>query len=365
MERVDVAIVGGGMAGLAAAWRLALSGVDVVLFDRAEIGNRGGSSHGATRIFRFAYDDPVYVRLAQTALPLWRELESSSGRQLLSITGGLDVGDPAYLDACEAALRSCGARAERLRPEALRDRFPWIQAGHEEAVFSPDTGVVGADRALHAFADTARASGARIFEGTVCETVVPSGDSVEVRTRAGVWRARSCVIAAGGWAAGLLERTGVEMPVRVTREQVFYFRAPPDAVPFIHRREIVRYGVPGMWRAAGFKVAEHGTGATTSADARTFEIDEVGAARVREYVREVLPGFDPEPLTAETCLYTMTPDEGFVLDARGPIVIASACSGHGFKFAPAVGDIVARIATDSPPLSPLEPFMLDRFGRAR
>jgi sarcosine oxidase len=95
MDRVDVAVVGAGIVGLSAAWRLAEAGQDVVVLERFDLGHNRGSSHGATRIFRFAYDDPVYVRLAQEALPLWRELESTAGRSLLHITGGIDVGDPA------------------------------------------------------------------------------------------------------------------------------------------------------------------------------------------------------------------------------------------------------------------------------
>src|SRR5438045_3164566 len=113
MEEIDVAIVGAGIVGLSAAWRLALAGRTVAVFERFPLGHDRGSSHGATRIFRFAYDDPIYVRLAQRALPLWRELEDHAGERLLEITGGFDVGDGEYLHGCETALRSCGARAER------------------------------------------------------------------------------------------------------------------------------------------------------------------------------------------------------------------------------------------------------------
>src|SRR5262252_7990821 len=120
MENVDVAVIGAGLVGLSAAWRLALAGRRVTVFERFPLGHDRGSSHGPTRIFRFAYDDPEYVRLAQRALPLWRELEDATGERLLEITGGFDVGDPTYLDGCEAALRLSGARAERLSAEDRR-----------------------------------------------------------------------------------------------------------------------------------------------------------------------------------------------------------------------------------------------------
>src|SRR5688572_1678469 len=116
MESVEVAIVGGGVAGLAAAWRLAAAGTEVTLLERFGLGHDRGSSHGATRIFRFRYDDPLYVGMAQAALPLWRELEAETGRQLLNVTGGFDVGDPAYLDRCFASLSACGAAVDRLDP---------------------------------------------------------------------------------------------------------------------------------------------------------------------------------------------------------------------------------------------------------
>ena len=341
MEQVDVAIIGAGLVGLSAAWRLALAGRSVSVFERFPLGHDRGSSHGATRIFRFAYDDPVYVRLAQRALPLWRELEDTAGEKLLSITGGFDVGDAAYLDGCEAALRSCGARAERLNPGDIRERFPWFEGGGEHAIFSPDTGVLSADAALRALATAARSAGARIADATPVEGLEVTGDGVRFLAGGDEFAAKRCVVAVGAWVAGLLSPLGVDIPVDVTREQVLYFRAASPIVPFIHRGEIDRYGVPMFGTAAGVKIAEHMTGVETSADDRTFERDEAGAARVSGYVLATLPSLDPDPVAFETCLYTTTPDEGFVIDVEGPLVMASACSGHGFKFGPATGEIVA------------------------
>lgn len=361
MNPVDVAIVGGGVAGLAAAWRLASEGRDVALFERFALGHDRGSSHGATRIFRFAYSDPVYVRLAQAALPLWRELEVVSGREILRITGGVDAGDPSYLDACTSALESCGARVERLVPPARRERFPWLEAGDDPAIFSPDTGVLAAAHALETLATAARQAGASIRDQTACESIEPHGDGVSIRSSAGDLKAGRCIVAAGAWARSLLEPLGIDLPVRVTREQVFYFRGSDDILPFIHRGSLDRYGVPAFAGAPGVKIAEHATGERTSADGRSFEMDPEGAARIAAYVAEALPGFDPEPVAFETCLYTTTVDEGFVIDAAGPIVIASACSGHGFKFGPVVGAMASALATGKePPVSPT-PFELARL----
>ncbi len=341
MDQVDVAVVGAGLVGLSAAWRLALSGRSVAVFERYSLGHDRGSSHGPTRIFRYAYDDPVYVRLAQRALPLWRELEEVSGEQLLSITGGFDIGDPTYLDACEAALRSCGARVEVLTAAERRARFPWFEGGDEPALFSPDTGVLAADAALRALAAAARGAGARVIDATPVERLEIIRDGVRLTAGGDEISATQCVVAAGAWVAELLRPLGMDIPVRVTREQVFYFRAASPIVPFIHRDTIARYGVPMFGAAPGVKIAEHMTGGSTSADARSFEPHDAGAERIRDYVRSRLPSLDPDPISFETCLYTTTPDEGFIVDVAGPLVVASACSGHGFKFGPATGELVA------------------------
>jgi sarcosine oxidase len=365
MEDVEIAIIGGGAVGLAAAWRLAAAGREVLLIERFDLGHDRGSSHGPTRIFRFAYDMPDYVRMAQAALPLWRELEQSSGKELLRITGGLDVGNDTYLKALETALTKCGAAAERLDAGARKKRFGWLEAGDEPAVYSPDTGVLAAARALEAMASAARAGGAEIRERAPVEQIDVQDDAVTLDIageKGEEIRARRCIVAAGAWARPLLAQLSIPLPVTVTREQVFYFHAPDDVVPFIYRGDIDRYGVPAFAGAPGVKVAEHGTGERTSADGRSDDMDPEGEARVAEFVERVLPGFDSEPVAFETCLYTTTPDEDFVLDTRGPIVIASACSGHGFKFAPIVGEILACMTIERRPPIPLDRFRLSRFA---
>jgi sarcosine oxidase len=360
MESVEVCVVGGGVTGLAAAWRLGLAGREVVVLEQFALDHGRGSSHGATRIFRFAYPDPLYVRMAQASLPLWRELEAASGDEILKITGGLDVGDPAILESVANALIGCGAAAERVSDPGAR--FPWL-AVDGAAVYSPDTGVLAAARALAAMAGQAGKGGVEVRDGVAALSINGSGETVTVRTETGSFRARRCIVAAGAWARELLEPAGVVLPAHVTREQVFYFRSAGDVVPFIHHGAITRYGVPAFAGAAGVKVAEHTTGERTSAQGRSFEMDPEGAARVSAYVAEALPDLDPEPVAFETCLYTLTPDQDFVVDVRGPLIIASPCSGHGFKFAPLIGETLARLAIDATPPLPLERFTLARFSR--
>jgi len=332
------------------------------VLERFTLGHDRGSSHGATRIFRFAYDDATYVRLAQAALPLWRELEAASGEEILHITGGLDVGSPEMLDGVERAMAACGAVAERLDAERRAKRFPWLNAGDAPALFSPDTGVLAAARALEAMAGAARGHGAAIEESFEVERLERSEDSVRiVRADGSSVSARRCIVAAGAWGPDLVRPLGAAIPTTITREQVFYFKGPADVLPFIHYQTPMRYAVPRFAGAAGIKVAEHMTGEETSGTGRSFDMDPEGAARVAAYVSETLPGLDPEPVAFETCLYTTTPDEGFVLDRIGPVIVASPCSGHGFKFGPITGEILGCLATDREPPVPLEPFSLRRF----
>jgi monomeric sarcosine oxidase len=361
VEQFDFVIVGAGITGLSAAWRLAASGRDVAVLERFALGHDRGSSHGATRIFRFAYPDAVYVRMAQAALPLWRELESASGTEILRVTGGLDIGPREAIDAIDHALASSGARSERIDHAAVRRRFPWLAAPEGDALHSPDTGVIAAARALDAMASVARAAGANVREQRAVRSLTIDGDSVVVDVDPEPVRAHRCVVASGAWAEPLLAPLGLAFPARVTREQVFYFRGPDEVLPFIHYGGVARYSVPGFAGAAGVKVAEHHTGEQTSADGRSFAMDPEGAARVAAYVERTLPGLDPEPVAFETCLYTTTPDEGFVLDIAGPIVLASACSGHGFKFGPILGEAIAALATGREPPVPLHAFARSRF----
>jgi sarcosine oxidase len=343
---MDVVVVGAGVMGLSAAWRLAQAGADVVVLEQFCAGHHHGSSHGPTRVFRTLYDDPVYVRMAQAAIPLWRELESASGADLLRMTGGVQVDDAAVLARSRAVLESCGERAD-----LLPDGAPWLCAS--PALWVDNIGVIAADATVAALGDVARVP-------VIEDAEVVSIDAGVVRTRERSYPADVCVVAAGAWARPLLARAGIELPVRVTREQVLYFAADTSGMtPFVHGMGHWVYGVPS---GDVMKVAEHHTGAETSAEDRTFDLDEAGAARVREYVAAHLPALDPEPVSFETCLYTTTPDEDFVLDRLDSIVVASPCSGHGFKFAPLIGEIVAAMVTGNQPPVDVSRFSLSRFG---
>ena len=323
-------VVGAGAHGAATAWHLARRGRSVALLERFEPGHVRGSSHGGTRIFRLAYPHAGYARMAVAARDGWRELEDDCGEVLLEVTGGIDHGD---VQEVVDATTACGIPFEVLEPGAAAERWPAMRFDRR-VVFQPDAGRCYADRAVAALQRRAADHGADVRFG--CD--VAAVDGLEVRTSDGTWRAsEAVVVAAGAWATRF-----VDVPVTVTEERVLHFPGPTDLPSFIHWAEPSHYGLvtPGE----GVKVGEHHAGPPVDPDGRGFEVPDEVRARLVDYVRSWLPGLDPEPVTGTTCLYTTTPDEEFVLERRGDLVVVSCCSGHGFKFTPEIGRRAADLA---------------------
>ena len=339
MKRVDAIVVGAGAMGSSAAWWLARRGRDVVLLEQFEQGHTRGSSHGGTRIFRFAYDELDYVRLAQAALPLWRELEDDAGRTLLETTGGVDHGNATTVDDIAGALATVGAAHETLTPDAAHERWPGMRF-ERTVVYSPDAGRCLADATVRALQDRAAAHGADVRFG-VRATVEPTQDGVTVRAGDDELHAPVAVVTVGGWIGSVLEQPP---PTKVTREQIQHFRPLDDEATwpsFIHHTEPWKYGLftPGE----GMKVAQHQSGVETDPDT-VGSLDPERQQLMVRYVEDWFPGLDPTPVNSATCVYTTTPTEDFVIDRTGPLVIGSPCSGHGFKFVPVIGRMLADLA---------------------
>jgi sarcosine oxidase len=354
VQRVDVVVVGAGAMGSATAWWLARRGRSVTLLEQFEQGHVRGSSHGRSRIFRYAYADPRYVEMAQAALPLWRELEDDVGRQLLEITGGLDHGDPALVDPVAEALRACGVDHEQLAPEGAAERWPGRRF-EGRVVHCPGAGRCFPDTTVLALQRRAAELGADVRFSMGPASLDQVGETVAVRAADDEWRATVVVVTAGAWLPAVVgAATGLQLtlpPLRISRERIQHFepRSPDVAWPsFIHHQaDAWRYGLasPGE----GVKVAEHMTGPVVDPDAPTrAEPNPAALEAVRRYVEVWLPGLDPTPVHPATCLYTTTPTHDFVLERVGPIVVGSPCSGHGFKFTPLVGRILADLATGEP-----------------
>lgn len=353
---VDIVVVGAGVAGCATARVLARDGRGVVLLERFSPAGRRGSSHGASRIFRLNYPDERYVRLAQAAAAGWRELESECGEVLQLRTGVLDLG-PVALDNARA-LAACGARFEELDGREVTRRFGIAADPDEPALFQPDGGTTLADRACAAFLTGAQAAGADLIEACEVTDVVQERGRVRVESDVGTILARAVVVTAGAWAPGLLARAGIELSVVPTRETVAYLALdgveslPPvidyGRVPVPGTAGLARAGQAGFALAApgtGLKAGLHHAGPVTSPDDDPPP-DETIAAWAAEWARSRFP-LAGATLGAETCIYTNTVDESLVLERHGRIVVGSACSGHGFKFAPTVGRTLAALAAEA------------------
>lgn len=341
-------VVGAGAMGSSAAWWLARRGRRVVLLEQFAAGHARGSSHGGVRIFRLGYPDPLYVRLALDAIPLWRELEADAGRPLLEVTGAVDHGDPTAVEELAAAFAAVGVEHERLTPAAAAERWPHLRT--EGAVlFHPDGGRCLAAATVASLQERAIAHGAEVRFDAGPATVQPAGDGVVVHAGDEAWRAPVAVLTAGAWLPRVLPAGAARLPsLTVTREHVQHFRPRPgfgDPTSWpsvIHRRPPWAYGVVDP--VDGMKVASHQVGPVVDPDSLPAPDPDL-AADLGRYVAEWLPGLDPEPVHLDRCLYTTTPTDDFVVDRVGPLVIGSPCSGHGFKFTPIVGRLLADLAT--------------------
>jgi sarcosine oxidase len=325
---VKVAVVGAGVMGLAAARAVARRGHDVTVYEQFELKTPRGSSHGSSRIFRLSYTDEYWIRLAQRAYELWRELEQEAGRELLKLYGLIDVD----LDRRDrlAAFDATGLEYEELTPDAARERFGVAYDDVERLVLTKDAGIALAGDAIDAFAAGARAAGAEIREHTRVDSLddVP-GDRV--------------VVTAGGWAPTLLKSAGYDLDAKPTRETTVYFDGEP--MPSLIdelRGQLYALTAPGL----GIKAGWHKAGRSTDPADDDPGPDDYVVETVSEWVARRLPGIDPTPIRAETCIYTNIKDERFVCERQGRYVVGSACSGHGFKFAPAVGEMLASLASE-------------------
>ncbi len=313
--------------GCAAAWALSAHGAEVTVYEQFELDHDRGSSHGRTRIVRLSYPDAGWVRLALESMDAWRELEAEAEQELLGLYGIVELApareltSASGLDACGVEYAWLDANGARALGAVLPDG--WI------ALLQPAAGIVHADLARHAFLDVARARGARVETGRRIESL----DDVD---------ADVVVVTTGSWICELVP----DVPVTVTRETIAYFRREGAPAPAIVELDEITRG-HGMYSlhdpVHGLKVAEHHGGPIADPN-RDGAPDLASVTRVSAWVAARLPTVDPEPIGPETCLYTSTADGSFVLERRGRIVVGSACSGHGFKFAPVVGRRLAALA---------------------
>jgi sarcosine oxidase len=371
----DVAVIGLGAAGSAALYHLARRNIRAVGIDRFAPGHDRGSSHGATRIIRLGYfEHSSYVPLLRRTYALWRELEDERGGSLMTITGILEIGRPdcALVRGTLAASRLHALPHSVLDAGDIMRRYPAYRLPEDVVgVLQPDGGYLEAQDAILAHLDLALDRGAEIRPHRRVLAIEPQGEGVRVITDAGAIAAGRAIVAAGPWTGALLPELAGRLTV--TRQAVLWvapdepdmFQPSRFPVFMIETARGIHYGFP-RHGADGVKIARHHhAGEVVDPDTYSRQVTAEDRRIVREGLADYLPAVNAKPIGAQTCLYTMSPDGDFIIDVAPDapqVVIASPCSGHGFKFAPVVGEILADLATAGATRHDISRFRLSRFA---
>jgi sarcosine oxidase len=371
MHAVHTIILGLGSMGCAAALHLAQRGVRVLGLEQFSLGHANGSSHGHTRIIRQAYyEHPDYVPLVLRAYDLWYDLEQSIGEHLLTSSPCLSVGLPEseLITGVVTAAQQHHLPIERFDASAIARRFPAFRIPAEYVgVVETTAGILAVDRCVLALANEARRQGANLRDNEPVVAWQREGSGFVVQTTKESYRSQRLLLTAGPWATSVLPQ------LRVMRQTAHWFAAKDrslfrrDRFPvfLIDTPEGYFYGIPATDRR-GVKVARH-YGAPEVSDVSQIqrEIHPEDESALRGFLREWIPEADAPMSDASVCIYTLSPDRHFVIDAvpnQEGAYVAGGFSGHGFKFAPVVGEILADLAQHGKTAHPIGLFAVDRFG---
>ena len=371
-----VIVVGGGGMGLSTAWRLAKGGHNVRVLEQFKFFHNRGSSHTEHRIIRRTYNDDLYSRLMPHAYRLWHELEADSGKKLVNLVGGIEIGpddDPTLLDIIRIS-RDLDIPTEVMTPPEAAKRYPqfhlrpnWIMA------FCAENGFLAIDDCLRAQAEQARKFGAILHEEEPVLEIRPLAHGAEVRTTKATYTCDKLVLTAGPYVKDLLKQLGLDVPYTIELNQAHWFKVDkpemytPDRFPvFIVRHDRDQmggmYGFP-TFRNPGIKVSIHHS--NQYIDIKEYDMipRQETTNRVWDWVREFIPGASAELITVGTCPYDFPPDEHFVLSLHPqyPDIAMANMAGHGYKFASLVGEIMAQLAIDGKSEYDLTGFGVDRF----
>lgn len=375
-QSYDVIVAGVGAMGSAACWHLARRGLKVLGLERFDLGHVMGSSHGLTRIIRLAYfEGSHYVPIVRRAHELWAQTGTEAGMQLLHVTGSVDLA-PAGAGMVESSLQSCldhGLAHEVLDGKEIARRFPAFQLPADHlGLWQPDGGFVASEKAIYAHVGLAQSRGADIRTNEPLLDWSPTADGgVTVRTERGTYSAGRLVITSGGWITDAVPALASKMTT--VRQAIGWFttRRPElfrqDAFPvfILSVEEGTFYGFP-LYEHPGFKLGgPHFAREPMDPRQPDRTPSPQQVAMIRDCLARYIPDAAGDPLTLKGCVYTVSPDEDFVIDTVPGVpqaVFASCCSGHGFKFASAIGEILADLSTSGRPAFDLSPFSLARLA---
>jgi sarcosine oxidase len=373
MSNPDVIVVGLGAMGTSACYHLARRGVRVLGLERFDIPHNLGSSHGFSRMTRMAYwEHPDYVPLLKSAYRLWHELEIQAGVKLIYVTGGLQIG-PTSGEMVSSSLRSAethGLSHHVLSRDEIRWEYPQFNVPDDfTGLIDNDAGFILCEDAVSAQAVLAMQYGAELHGREAVIDFSSDQHAVKVTTSRGVYEAEKLIFCGGAWTDRLVRDLGI--PLRVSRQVLAWvwpkspelFSTPRLPVWAVEHSGEIHYGFPMMVRSPGFKLATHSAGETADPDQVNREISSADEQTVRPFLREFLPEADGPLLSMRTCLYTNSPDGNFILD-RHPkndrVLFACGFSGHGFKFAPVIGQALADLAMAGTTLHPVQFLSLNR-----
>ncbi len=367
----DVIVIGAGGMGSATAYHLAKSGARVLVLEQFNRGHTFGSSHGETRIIRFFYDKPFYTELMKTAYTEWRSLESESDKQLLFITGSINLGTKGnkYMKAVSESLNEAGVNYEWWDKKELTKRFlQFFVPDHYDILWQKDTGFLYASECVLTHLELSEQHGAIVRENTQVNRIEWQTDVPTIRTEKEQYLGRKIVVTAGAWTSSLLSK--LDLPLTVTKQQVCYFKPTntemfrPNNYPVFTENtaddEFI-YGIP-YFGNNGAKVARHGLGKTFLPDMCEQEPDADYDKHINAFVKERIPSLG-KVTHSEVCLYTETPDEDFIIDTHPDcpnVLIAAGFSGHGFKFCSLVGRIMCELALNDRTDFDISPFCIKR-----
>lgn len=375
MKTYDVIVLGAGGVGSSALYELARHGVRALGIDRFSPPHDRGSTHGQTRVIRMAYfEHPDYVPLLRESYRLWRELEAATGRELFHEVGLLEVGaaDGCVVPGVLRAAAEHGLEIEELTAAEIASRWPGLRMPNElVGLFERSAGYLLVEDCVAAQLAAAQAIGAELLVDTVVGGWSAVGDAIHVQTSAGEFTAAKLIIAAGAWSGGALGSLSSKLEIR--RKSLFWFASSDSSYDAksgfpVYLFELpagVFYGFPRL-DGKSMKVAEHSGGATIEDPTHVNrDVDQHERQRIERFLTAHLPAVSLDVVDHAVCLYTMSPDEHFIVD-RNPacpnVVFAAGLSGHGFKFTPVLGRALVDLALDGRTQLPIEFLSLRRFS---
>jgi len=376
MEIFDVIILGLGAHGSSAAYHLSKNDIKVCGIDKFVPPHAFGSSHGQSRIIRQAYhESPMYVPLVKEAYTLWNELENISGKKLLLKTGGLILGNEnaMVIKGARLSAETHNVPYEYLISKEIAKRFPALKPTEDTvAVVEQSAGILFPEKCIKTNLDLANKNGARLLFGEAVQSIKQKNNHVEIVTNKNVFQTEKLIVSVGAWLNDLLPE--LKLPLNIKRQVLFWFKnenkqmqqfIEPEQLPIFiweYSSPHIFYGFPNL--GSGIKIALHHEGQSIHPDLLSKEVYEDEIKQMKNILDKYF-NVDTRFSSSDVCMYTNTPDEHFIIDyypSHQNIIIASPCSGHGFKFSSAIGKILCDMTLEKQLSFDISPFSINRFS---